>query len=217
MGQIAAAASLVIGAIVAPALASADQVFQIIQEYTGFLSPGVLVVFIFGMFYRRGTARAALVVILLGVPLSLLFKFILPDLAFLDRMALMFLISSALMIVLSAVTSKKGKDTPAQSISREEMIKDMVIRNGIALLVIVIGLCTAIRLFVQPVPGVPDWAVYLFAVLSVAVLALVYTDKQEDDHKAIDLEPSLFRTRMSFNISALAVLLILALIYGFLA
>ncbi|TXF87741.1 sodium/solute symporter [Neolewinella aurantiaca] len=230
MGQIAAASALIIGAIVAPALAAADQVFQVIQEYTGFLSPGVLVVFIFGMFYRRGTARAALVVILLGVPLSLLFKFILPDLAFLDRMALMFLISSALMIVLSGVTSKKAADpalnqtlsnaseeASSPTVSSAAIVKDMSIRNGIAVLVIVIGVCTAIRLFVQPVPGVPDWAVYLFAVLSVAVLALIYTDKQEDDHKAIDLEPSLFRTRMGFNISALAVLLILALIYGFLA
>ena len=230
MGQVAAAVSLIIGAIVAPALASADQVFQVIQEYTGFLSPGVLVVFIFGMFYRRGTARAALVVILLGVPLSLFFKFLLPDLAFLDRMALMFLISSALMILLSAVTSKKAAepslneavsdasaDALTHSASPKTIIKDMTIRNGIALIVIVIGVCTAIRLFVQPVPGVPDWAVYLFGALSVVVLVLIYTDKQEEDHKAIDLEPSLFRTRMGFNISALAVLLILALIYGFLA
>ena len=230
MGQIAAGASLIIGAIIAPSLAAADQVFQVIQEYTGFLSPGVLVVFVFGMFYRRGTAKAALVVILLGVPLSLFFKFIMPDLAFLDRMALMFLISCALMILLSAVTSKKAADpalneslsdasaeAPSHSVSHGAIVKDMAIRNGIALVVIVIGLCTAVRLFVQPVPGVPDWAVYLFAFLSVAVLVLIYTDKQEDDHKAIDLEPSLFRTRMGFNIAALAVLLILALIYGFLA
>jgi SSS family solute:Na+ symporter len=145
-------------------------------------------------------------------------------------MALMFLISSALMILLSAVTSKKAAepslneavsdasaDALTHSASPKTIIKDMTIRNGIALIVIVIGVCTAIRLFVQPVPGVPDWAVYLFGALSVVVLVLIYTDKQEEDHKAIDLEPSLFRTRMGFNISALAVLLILALIYGFLA
>ena len=35
--------------------------------------------------------------------------------------------------------------------------------------------------------------------------------------QAIDLEPSLFRTRMSFNIATIAVILILAVIYGFLA
>lgn len=212
VGQIAAAASLVIGAIVAPLLAGQGQVFQVIQEYTGFLSPGVLVVFIFGMFYRRGTSKAALVVILLGVPLSLFFKFILPDLGFLDRMALMFLISSALMIAVSALTGT-SKSKAGKSVDKSGFVKDITLRNALSITVIMIGVATAIRLFIQPVPGVPDWAVYLFVALSVAVLALIYTDKSEDDYKAIDLEPGLFRTRMGFNIAAIAVILILAAVY----
>jgi len=225
IGQIAAGASLIIGAFMAPALASAGQVFQVIQEYTGFISPGVLTVFVFGMFYRRGTAKAALAVVLLSVPLSLGFKVLIPDLPFLDRMALIFLISSALMIILSAITSKKapasdqaldadlGKAQPSVA----KIISDFRLRNGLAIAVIATGVATAVRLLFQPVPGVPAWAVYIFAGLSVIVLALIYTDKQEDDHKAIDLEPELFRTRMGFNIAAIAVILILAVIYGFLA
>lgn len=216
IGQIAAGAALVIGALMAPALASAGQVFQVIQEYTGFISPGVLTVFVFGMFYRRGTAKAALAVVLLSVPLSLAFKFLIPDLPFLDRMALIFLISSALMVVLSAITSKGGGYKFASD-KPEKIVSDFKLRNGLALVIIATGVATAIRLLIQPVPGVPTWAVYVFAGLSVAVLALIYTDKQEDDHKAIDLEPSLFRTRMGFNIAAIAVILILAVIYGFLA
>ncbi|MEM9258386.1 MAG: hypothetical protein AAGA62_02000 [Bacteroidota bacterium] len=131
-------------------------------------------------------------------------------------MALIFLISSVLMVVLSAITSKGGgykpsSDTPANIVS------DFKLRNGLSIAIIATGVATAVRLLLQPVPGVPAWAVFLFAGLSVAVLALIYTDKQEDDHKAIDLEPSLFRTRMSFNIATIAVILILAVIYGFLA
>ncbi|MEO0731897.1 MAG: sodium/solute symporter [Bacteroidota bacterium] len=217
IGQIAAGASLIIGAIMAPALANAGQVFQVIQEYTGFISPGVFTVFIFGMFYRRGTARAALAVVLLSVPLSLLFKFLMPDLPFLDRMALIFVISSALMVVLSAITSKGGGYQYDSDVDPEDIVSDMRLRNGLSLAVIATGVATAVRLLLQPVPGVPTWAVYLFAGLSLAVLALIYTDKQPDDHKAIDLEPSLFRTRMGFNIAAIAVILILAVIYGFLA
>ncbi len=215
VGQIAAAGALLIGALVAPALAGAGQVFQVIQEYTGFISPGVLTVFIFGMFYRRGTAKAALVVVLLSVPLSMLFKAIMPDLPFLDRMALIFLISSALMIIISAFTSKGGGKVVNTTATK--VLSDMRLRNGISVAVIAIGVATAIRLLLQPVPGVPDWAVYLFALLSIVVLVLIYTDKQEDDHKAIDLEPSLFRTRMGFNISAISVLLILTIIYSVLA
>ncbi|MEL7159575.1 MAG: sodium/glucose cotransporter, partial [Bacteroidota bacterium] len=217
VGQMAAAAALVIGAITAPALAGAGQVFQVIQEYTGFISPGVFTVFIFGMFYRRGTAKAALAVVLLSVPLSLLFKFLIPDLPFLDRMALIFVVSSALMVILSAITSKGGGYQYDSNTAPEDIVKDMRLRNGLSLAVIATGVATAIRLLLQPVPGVPAWAVYLFAGLSVLVLALIYTDKQQDDHKAIDLEPSLFRTRMGFNIAAIAVILVLAVIYGFLA
>lgn len=218
VGQISAATALMIGAIVAPALAGAGQVFQIIQEYTGFISPGVLTVFIFGMFYRRGTAKAALVTIIGSLAFSILFKFLTPDLPFLDRMALVFLLSSATMILVSAVTPKTGSavndDAP---VSPKKMVADSRLRIGLAIVVIATGVATAIRLLVQPVPGVPDWAVYLFGFLSLAVLALIFTDKQKDDHKAIDLETSLFRTQMGFNVSAVAVLLILAMIYGFLA
>jgi len=221
VGQISAAVALVLGAIVAPALAGAGQVFQIIQEYTGFISPGVLTVFVFGMFYRRGTAKAALVTIIGSLAFSVLFKFLTPDLPFLDRMTLVFLLSSATMILVSAITPKTGSsaatDDAIVSTSPEKMVTDSRLRLGLAIAVIATGVATAIRLLVQPVPGVPDWAVYLFGFLSLAVLALIFTDKQQDDHKAIDLEKSLFRTQTGFNISAVAVLLILALIYGFLA
>jgi SSS family solute:Na+ symporter len=103
------------------------------------------------------------------------------------------------------------------------MVRDSRLRVGLAITVIAVGVATALRLLLQPAPGVPSWAVLLFTVLSVAILALIYTDKQPEDHKAINLENDLFRTRMVFNVSAvaiiltLAVILILALIYGFLA
>jgi len=198
-------------------------VFQVIQEYTGFISPGVFTVFIFGMFYRKGTAKAALAVVLLSVPLSVGFKFLIPGLPFLDRMAAIFLISSILMIVLSKFTSKSGSVDQVYDPSR--MVSRSTLRNGLALTIIAVGVATAIRLLLQPiepnpalnVTGVPSWAVYVFGLLSVAALALVYTDKQPDDHKAIDLEKSLFKTRTLFNISAITIILILAVVYGFLA
>lgn len=239
IGQWAAGGALVIGALMAPALAGAGQVFQVIQEYTGFISPGVFTVFIFGMFYRKGTAKAALAVVLLSVPLSVAFKFLMPGLPFLDRMAAIFLISSILMIVLSSMTSKSGPRSAVRTLDadltqqpssvtadkRKEMVSRSTLRNGLALTIIAVGVATAIRLLLQPidpnpalgVTGVPSWAVYVFVLLSGAALALVYTDKQPDDHKAIDLEKSLFKTRLGFNVSAIAIILILAVLYGFLA
>ena len=230
VGQIAAAVSLLIGAIVAPALASAEQVFQVIQEYTGFISPGVLTVFVFGFFYRRGTAKAALVVVLSSVPLSWAFQQLMPDLPFLDRMAFIFVLSAGLMVVVSQFTGKKklapgepseNHDSGAQVASREDarekLVKDIRLRNGLSLAVVAIGGATGLRLLLQPVPGVPLTMSIIFFLLSVIVIALIYTDKTADDHKAIDLHPSLFRTRMGFNIAAIVIVLILAFLYTWLA
>ncbi|MBB4079045.1 SSS family solute:Na+ symporter [Lewinella aquimaris] len=229
VGQISAAVALLIGAMVAPALANAGQVFQIIQEYTGFISPGVLTVFVFGMFYRRGTSQAALVVVLASVPLSWAFQQLMPDLPFLDRMAFIFLLSAALMIVVSALTAKSKQQQVAEQEKvagygeqqkrdlSGKLIKDIKLRNGLSIAVIGVGLATGIRLLLQPVPGVPELMAWIFVVLSVIVIALLYTDKTADDYKAIDLDPALFRTRMGFNIAAIAIILLLAFIYTFLA
>ena len=229
VGQISAAVALLIGALVAPALANAGQVFQVIQEYTGFISPGVLTVFVFGFFYRRGTSQAALVVVLSSVPLSWAFQQLMPDLPFLDRMAFIFLISAALMVVVSALTGNNKRERVAEgtlegSYGEQEkrdlagkLIKDVKLRNGLSIAVIGIGLATGVRLLLQPVPGVPTSMGIIFVVLSLIVIGLLYTDKSADNYKAIDLDPAMFRTRMGFNIAAVAIILILAFVYTFLA
>ncbi|MFT5997688.1 MAG: SSS family solute:Na+ symporter [Neolewinella sp.] len=224
IGQISAAIALVVGAMVAPIWLNAGQAFQIIQEYTGFVSPGVLTVFVFGMFYRRATSKGALITILLSIPLSVLFKVLIPDLPFLDRMALIFLISAAVMIIMPML--EKRRTSTGSTTTKEGMISDFRLRNGLVIIVIATGLATAIRLLAQPINaypgvtgsvGVPTWTAYLFLALSLVVIGLIYTDKSPDDHKAIDLEPSLFRTRTVFNISAIIVILILGVIYATLA
>ncbi|MDN3669630.1 sodium/sugar symporter [Echinicola jeungdonensis] len=110
IGRITAVVAFVIAAIVAPQLATLDQAFQYIQEYTGFVSPGVLAIFLFGFFWKKTTSNSALTAAALTIPLSALFKFITPNLPFLDRMGLVFLILAVLMVIMSLVEGK-GKDS----------------------------------------------------------------------------------------------------------
>ncbi len=105
-GKIAAAVALLIGVLVAPALGHLDQAFQYIQEYTGFISPGVVAIFLFGMFWKRTSANAALIAMVMAIPLSVVFKLVAPALPFLDRMGMMFLILSALIILISLIENK---------------------------------------------------------------------------------------------------------------
>ena len=97
-----------IAALIAPALKNLDQAYQFIQEYVGFISPGVLAIFLLGFFWKRTTAGAALTGSLLTIPVSVILKFIpfwtngiFPDYPFLDRMSITFGIIVLIMIGIS--------------------------------------------------------------------------------------------------------------------
>ncbi|HMP31520.1 MAG TPA: sodium/solute symporter, partial [Saprospiraceae bacterium] len=108
-GKIAATLALIIGALVSPILKSQGQIFQYIQEYTGFISPGILVVFLLGLFWPRATTRGALVAVFLAIPLSLFLKSYLNEMAFLHRMGISFLILTAVMVGVSLLDNTVRK------------------------------------------------------------------------------------------------------------
>lgn len=117
VGKITSAVCLIIGVLVAPLLGNLDQAFQFIQEYTGFISPGVVAVFLFGFFWKRTSANAALWTVILSIPLSIIFKLILPDLPFMDRIGLVFLVSCAVLIIISLIENK-GDDRKAIDVDK---------------------------------------------------------------------------------------------------
>ena len=122
VGRITAVVAFVIAAIVAPALGQLDQAFQFIQEYTGFISPGVFAIFFFGVFWKKTTSNAALVGASLSIPLSVVLKVVFPALPFIDRMGWVFVVLAALMIVISLVEGK-GKDHPKSIDISAELFK----------------------------------------------------------------------------------------------
>jgi SSS family solute:Na+ symporter len=95
-----------------PLLGKSDQAFQFIQEFTGFFTPGITVIFLLGLFWKRANEAGAIAAAVSSVVLSWLFKIIWASLPFMDRMGVVFLISAALAILISLVTSQKpGTDT----------------------------------------------------------------------------------------------------------
>lgn len=121
IGRWAVVISITVAAFVAPALRSLDQAYQFIQEYVGFLSPGVLAIFLLGLFWKKTTSGAALFGTILTIPLSATLKFlpdwtggIFPVYPFLDRMFITFWIVLFLMIIISLMT-------PA-SVQRKEIL-----------------------------------------------------------------------------------------------
>ncbi len=107
-GRWAVIVAMLLGAVVAPALKTLDQAYQFIQEYVGFFSPGVLAIFMLGMFWKKTTASAALAGAALTVPISAVLKFLpgwtggaFPDYPFLDRMGICFIVILLIMVTIS--------------------------------------------------------------------------------------------------------------------
>ncbi len=74
VGRISAASALVIAVFIAPQLQNLGQVFQYIQEYTGIVSPGILAIFLLGLFWKKATNKAAIWGAVLSIPIALYFK-----------------------------------------------------------------------------------------------------------------------------------------------
>ncbi|MGI9345295.1 MAG: sodium/sugar symporter [Gammaproteobacteria bacterium] len=102
VGRTVSFSALVIAMVCAqPLLGNFDQAFQYIQEFTGFFTPGIVVIFVLGMFWRGTSATGALVAAIGSAVLSLIFKLAWPELPFIDRVGLVFLICTALAVLLS--------------------------------------------------------------------------------------------------------------------
>jgi len=112
VGRIAAVVTVVLGILAArPLLGSFDQAFQYIQEYTGFFTPGIVVIFLLGLFWIRANEAGALAAAVGSFVLSVGLKLAWPALPFIDRVGLVFLLALALAVGVSLATpAAPGKD-----------------------------------------------------------------------------------------------------------
>ncbi len=113
VGRIAAAVAILIAILTArPLLGASDQAFQFIQEFTGFFTPGITVIFLLGLFWKRANEAGALAAAIASVVLSWLLKVAMPTLPFMDRMGLVFIAALALAVVASLVIpTRREADT----------------------------------------------------------------------------------------------------------
>ena len=113
VGRIVALSAMLLAMICAkPLLGNFDQAFQYIQEFTGFFTPGIVVIFLLGMFWKKTTSSAALAAAIGSAVLSFAFKMLWPELPFIDRVGLVFLLCTALAVLISmqADSYKQGLD-----------------------------------------------------------------------------------------------------------
>ncbi len=148
VGRWAVIIAMLIAAFVTPALTSLDQAYQFIQEYVGFISPGVLAIFALGLFWKPTTAAAALTGALLTIPISTVLKFLpywsggaFPDYAFLDRMMITFVTIVVIMVIMSLAKPRPASDHHAVIVDRSMFKVDTSFVVGS---VIILGILAAL-------------------------------------------------------------------------
>jgi len=138
-GRLSALIALIIASIMAPLLGGIDQAFQFIQEYTGVVSPGILAVFMLGLFWKKTTNKGAIVGALCSIPIAMYFKVspkgwssnpIFVDLPFLNQMGLTTLITMVIIAFISWYQQKGKDDQKGIEISRETFKTDPIYNIG---------------------------------------------------------------------------------------
>ena len=90
-----------------PLLGSLDEAFQYIQEFTGFFTPGILFIFLSALFWKRATAASALFAAITSLVLSIAFKTLMPEVPFIDRMGLVFVLSGLVAVAEVMISGNK--------------------------------------------------------------------------------------------------------------
>ncbi len=111
IGRITVLVALVVATSIAKTMGSIPQMFQYIQEYTGIVSPGILAVFLMGLFWKKTNVKAAIVGVLASIPIALALKFLPIDMPFLDQMLYTLLMTMAVIVGVSLNTGE-GDDDP---------------------------------------------------------------------------------------------------------
>lgn len=228
VGRLTSLAALVIAAVaVEPLLGSLDQAFQYIQEYSGFIYPGIIVVFGLGLLWKRASSRAAVWTAIITIPLGVLFKIFLGGVPFQLRAGYIFIILLVFFVLLSLVDKKfVAVELPEQK-DRETMVK-WARRMGfaglffvvLALVVIVWGTllpdsATPENNFVAYLNDIGFQAFIFFGVLVGGQAIWLYSDARDKkaDPKALPVDLKLFHTSKSYNVWAAVICAIVAALY----
>jgi SSS family solute:Na+ symporter len=114
VGRLSGTIALIIAVFSAiPLLGNLDQAFQYIQEYTGFTTPAILAIFLFGLFYKKTTPNSVLWAAILCIPISVILKILAPGLPFMNRWVVVFIL---LCIVIIGITRFESKYDESKAI-----------------------------------------------------------------------------------------------------
>ena len=228
VGRITSLCALVIALVaVKPLLGSLDQAFQYIQEYSGFIYPGIIVVFGLGLLWKRSSARAAVWSAIIVIPLGILFKIFLGGVPFQLRAGYIFIILLVFHVIMSLIDKKVVDADPLNPADKASMVKWARILGCAGLFFILAAAVVTIWGACLPASATPDnhfiaylndigfQAFFFFGTLVGGQAIWLYSNAfdKKKDAKALPIDLTLFHTSKGYNWGALAICVIVTALY----
>lgn len=213
IGRMVALTALIISTCVAPQLRTLDQAYQYIQEYTGFIYPGVFLIFFCGLFWRQASATAAFWTAVLTIPVGIILKVSSPTMPFILRIGYVFMILSILMVGLSLIDKSHRID----NVRLNEATKKRNTHLGLLIIGIAVLVGIVAAFFVYPLRNYAFESIYVLVVgfILLGLIIVFNTTQNKMDAKGIVIENGLFKTTIRFNIASIGICGILATLYYF--
>jgi len=213
VGRMTSVCALILALIaVYPIMGGADQAFQVIQEYSGFVYPGVVVIFGLGLLWKRASGVAAVVTAIGTFVFSILFKFMMPDTPFLLRMGYVFVCLCILFFGLSFLSKNTipAKEQEIWAVKSQLKWSDRLFY--LTFIALVIGIWGMMKAELR---AYGFEAMFFLASMFFALSIYLRSNAKDkiQDPKAVDIDLKLFRTDSTFKIGAYGVILILAILY----
>jgi len=106
VGRLTAILAMLIAIIAAkPFLGGFESAFQTVQDATGFIAPGVVAVFLLGMFFQKANSKGAFTALFTSVFVYGIFYFLIPSFPFVNRIWVVFLLCMILGVIASIATT----------------------------------------------------------------------------------------------------------------
>jgi SSS family solute:Na+ symporter len=223
VGRIVALCSLIIAAIaVKPLLGGLDQAFQYIQEYSGFIYPGIITVFGLGLLWKRASSKAAVWTAILTIPMGVLFKVVLPDLAFQFRAGYIFIILVCFFILVSYLDNKYVScEVPSEEdCSKMKLWANILGSAGLimivaALIIIIMGKSTSVTEYLNDI-GIQAFIFFGVLVGCNAIWLRSNAIDRKQDEKALPINLNLFATTRGYTYGTIGIAVITILLYAIL-
>ena len=220
VGRMTAVGALIIAAIaVKPLLGGLDQAFQYIQEYSGFIYPGIITVFGLGLLWKRASSRAAVWTAIITIPLGVIFKFAFPDVAFQFRAGYIFIIVVSFFILVSLIDNKFMKCEKPSAEDQKAMLKWGKIMGAvgaamiiIAVIVVVMGKSTELTAYLNDI-GFQAFIFFGVLVGCNAVWLFSNANSEKQDPKALPIDLGLFTTTRGYTYGTIGICVITMILY----